>query len=113
VLRVRVSGQLDSRARQAATAGAIAPDSSPCDALLNSVLQGPLRPVNRPLSTVRVGAASREAAIVAPTPSFKRFSETSLKMLTTVVALNMHHYVTVTMSLALYTHYVFYSYKFI
>jgi hypothetical protein len=31
-------------------AGAIAPDSSPCDALSNNVLQGPLRPVNRPQS---------------------------------------------------------------
>jgi hypothetical protein len=39
---------LGSRARQAAMAGAIAPDSSLCNALSDHVLQGPLRPVTRP-----------------------------------------------------------------
>jgi hypothetical protein len=43
-------------------AGAIAPDSSPCDALVDSVLQGPLRLVTRPQSAGRA-AALREAAI--------------------------------------------------
>jgi hypothetical protein len=41
---------LGSRARQAAMAGAIAPDSSSCNALSDRVLQGPLRPVPRPQS---------------------------------------------------------------
>jgi hypothetical protein len=38
---------LGSRARQAAMAVAIAPDSSPCNALSDHILQGPLRPVTR------------------------------------------------------------------